>query len=49
MLFKDIPGQEETKLALISSVKEKSCGSRTLFLGNEGGAGLTLALLILSF
>jgi len=44
MLFKDIPGLEETKAQLIKAVKNNHIAHAQLFLSKNGGANLPLAL-----
>lgn len=44
MLFKDIPGLEETKKQLIQAVKNNHIAHAQLFLCKNGGANLPLAL-----
>lgn len=44
MLFKDIPGLQETKQTLIQAVQKGQIAHAQLFFGNEGSANLAMAL-----
>lgn len=44
MKFADIPGQENLKSALVLSVRQNKMAHAQLFAGQDGGAGLALAL-----